>query len=169
MARAINQKKQDTQDFEGLLARHRDILFKVANTYCWCTEERADLMQDIATQLWRAWPGFDSKRRFSTWMYRIALNVSISYVRKSSVRKRHLVAMDDRQHDVAAPEHDDGAEAKQKLLASFIQRQSPLDGALLLLYLEAVPQAEIATILGLTGSNVSTKISRLKQRIRNEL
>lgn len=172
MDNETNWDGQESQNFEHLLESHRGILFKVANTYCWHVDDRADLIQDMAAQLWRAWPSFDNRRSFSTWMYRIALNIGISYVRANSIRQRHQVSLTDEHHDVPAPESDEIAyevELKRNLLQAFIERQPLLDRALLLLYLDARPQKEMAEILGLNESNVSTKISRLKQRLRNEI
>jgi len=63
------------------LDRHRGILFKVADAYCRDAASREDLVQDIVLQLWRAYPRFDDRARFSTWMYRIAVNVAISFYR----------------------------------------------------------------------------------------
>ena len=100
----------------------------------------------------------------------IALNVAISFVRSDSHRQRHAVPLDDALHDVADgnaadPETDEQVRA----LHGFIARLDPLNRALLLLYLEERSQREIADILGITETNVSTKISRLKQRIRDDL
>lgn len=155
--------------FGALLERHRGILFKVANSWTRLPEDRADLVQDIAMQLWRAWPQYDPARSFSTWMYRIALNVAISFGRGDGRRRQHLVPLDD-EHDIAdhnATDHE--AEQQVELLQRFIRVQKPLDRALLILYLDERPQREIADILGISEANVSTKIGRLKQRIRNEL
>ncbi|QIL21178.1 sigma-70 family RNA polymerase sigma factor [Thermomonas sp. HDW16] len=157
--------------FSDLLQRHRGIVFKVANTYARRAEDRDDLVQEISAQLWHAWPNYDPARSFSTWMYRVALNVAISHVREQSVRGRHdAVPLDEDIHDVAdAAASDHERDQHVRLLQGFIQRQAPLDRALLLLYLDDRPQREIAEILGITESNVSTKIGRLKQRIRDEL
>ena len=157
--------------FADVLQRHAGIVFKVANTYARLPEDRADLAQEIAAQLWHAWPKYDPTRRVSTWMYRVALNVAISHVRVQAVRQRHeVVPLDEDLHDLAdAAAPDPESEQHLRLLQAFIARQSPLDRALLLLYLEDRPQREIAEILGITESNVSTKIGRLKQRIRDEL
>lgn len=159
------------QAFAALLQRHAGIVFKVASTYARLPDDRADLAQEIAAQLWRAWPKYDPTRSASTWMYRVALNVAISHVREQSLRQRHdAVPLDDDLHDMAdtsATDHEN--ENHLRLLQAFIARQPPLDRALLLLYLEERPQREIAEILGITESNVSTKIGRLKQRIRDEL
>ncbi len=71
------------QRFRELLERHRRIVFKVAATYCRDPHDRADLAQEIAVQLWRAFPKYDGARAFSTWMYRVALNVAISHLREA--------------------------------------------------------------------------------------
>ena len=162
----------DARDaFDALLQRHSGIVFKVANSYARDIDDRAELAQEIAAQLWHAWSKYDPARSVSTWMYRVALNVAISHVRKQSMRNRHdAVPLDDALHDVAdtgAIDHE--SDQHLRLLQTFIARQPPLDRALLLLYLEERPQREIADILGITESNVSTKIGRLKQRIRDEL
>ena len=157
--------------FSALLQQHAGIVFKVANTYARLPEDRADLAQEIAAQLWHAWPKYDSARSFSTWMYRVALNVAISHVRVQTMRNRHdAVPLDDALHDVAdtgAIDHE--SDQHLRLLQGFIARQPPLDRALLLLYLEDRPQREIAEILGISEANVSTKVGRLKQRLRDEL
>ncbi len=157
--------------FSDLLQRHAGIVFKVANTYARGRDDRDDLAQEIATQLWRAWPKYDPSRNLTTWMYRIALNVAISHVRSNSLRQRHdAVPLDDDLHDIADPvAANPEADQHLRLLQQFIAKQAPLDRALLLLYLEDRKQGEIADILGISESNVSTKIGRLKQRIRDEL
>ena len=157
--------------FSALLQRHRGIVFKVANTYARLAEDRDDLAQEIAVQLWHAYPNYDPARSFSTWMYRVALNVAISHVREQSVRGRHdAVPLDEDLHDAVDASAIDHEQAQHiRLLQGFIRRQAPLDRALLLLYLDDRPQREIAEILGIGESNVSTKIGRLKQRIRDEL
>jgi RNA polymerase sigma factor (sigma-70 family) len=161
---------QKEKEFEVLLQTHRAIVFKIVNTYCWQPEDRADLAQEIAAQLWRAWPRYDPSRTFTTWMYRIALNVAISFVRREVQRRKVSVPLDEDLHDTAVVSlADPGSDERLGGLQRFIERQAPLDRALLLLYLEDKSQREIAEILGLTQTNVSTKIGRLKQKIRNEI
>jgi RNA polymerase sigma-70 factor (ECF subfamily) len=157
--------------FSALLLRHRGIVFKVANSYARQAEDRDDLAQEIAAQLWHAYPKYDAARSFSTWMYRVALNVAISHLRERSARQQHdAVPLDDGMLEVAdSGGSDHERDQHVRLLQRFIRRQAPLDRALLLLYLDDRPQREIAEILGISESNVSTKIGRLKQRIRDEL
>lgn len=154
--------------FAALLDTHRGIVFKVANAYCRHPDDRQDLVQEIAAQLWRAFGDYDPARPFTTWMYRIALNVAISHVR-SDARRAPLVSIDDHDgHPALAVEDDDGGDERVRMLYAVIDRQPPLDRALLLLWLEERSQREIAEVLGITESNVSTKLNRLKQRIREQ-
>jgi len=164
--------------FGDLLERHRGILLKVAGSYANDPEDRADLVQDIAAQLWRAWPSYAPDRPVTTWMYRIALNVAISHLRGRSLRDRHHVPYDEAAHDRGldagsafgeAGDGDHEVAQQLRMLHRVIAALPPLDRALMLLYLDERSQREIADVLGMSESNVSTRISRLKQRIRDEL
>jgi RNA polymerase sigma-70 factor (ECF subfamily) len=154
--------------FEELLERHRGIVLKVAGTYCRNPADRDDLAQEIAAQLWRSFARFDPERTFSTWMYRIALNVAISFARRRYVRELHHVPLDEKLHDMADDRSDAAGAERVNLLYAFIDRLDPLNRALLLLYLDERSYREIADVLGITETNVATKIGRLKQRLREE-
>ena len=155
-----------TSEFADLVERHRKIVFKVAHTYCWRDADRADLVQDILAELWRAFPRYDRSRPFATWVYRIALNVAISWLRRDGPHQRHTVPLD--QHDAPDP-RDPDADDQVRELYGVIDRLGPLDRALLLLHLDDHGHREIAGILGISESNVATKLSRLKLRIRREI
>lgn len=158
------------QRFQALLQRHRGIVMKVSGTYAWHPDDRDDLAQEIAAQLWRSFPGYDAARPFGTWMYRIALNVAISHVRRQARGPQQAESWDDARHDTADPHaHDHEAQQQVDLLYRFIHQQPALDRALLLLYLEDHSYRDIADVLGISETNAATKIGRLKQRIRNEL
>jgi RNA polymerase sigma-70 factor (ECF subfamily) len=143
--------------FAALIEQHRGVAFKVVNTYSFNPDDRAELAQEIAAQLWRAFPSFDAARSFSTWIYRIALNVAISQVRSRTHKERHSVALDESLHDVAdanASNHE--ADQQVRALQDFITQLDPLNRALLLLYLEDQSYRQIADILGISESNVAT-------------
>jgi RNA polymerase sigma-70 factor (ECF subfamily) len=166
-APATSAHSAPQERFQELLERHRRIILKVASTYCRDAEERRDLAQEISVQLWRSFPRYDAARSFSTWMYRIALNVAISYARSAGHRTRHAVPLDESADGpadarAAAPESDPRVETLRRV----IDRLDPLNRALALLYLEEHSYREIAEVLGITETNVATKINRLKQRIR---
>lgn len=164
------QAADRSRQFGELLERHRGIVLKVAASYARDAHDRADLAQEIAAQLWRAFARFDGARPFTTWMYRIALNVAISALRERGRRERHAVALDVDLHEAIG---DDGRQTEDgervRALHRCIRRLDPLNRALLLLYLEERSQAEIADVLGLTQTNVATRIGRLKQRLRDEM
>jgi RNA polymerase sigma factor (sigma-70 family) len=155
--------------FEALIARHRGIVFKVANVYGRDAEDRRDLAQEIYAQLWRAFPSYDEARSFSTWMYRVALNVAISYRRSAEYRERHVALVDDATlaavRDPAASEPDD----RLRELYRAIDQLDDLNRALVLLYLEGRDYREIAEVLGITETNVATKLNRLKERMRQDV
>lgn len=155
--------------FRELLERHRGIVFKVANSYARSAQDREDLAQEIAVQLWRAFPKYDGARAFSTWMYRVALNVAISHLRERSRYESHHEALDIAVHDAAASDAAPDADARIRELHRCMARLDPLDRALLVLYLDERSQRDIAEILGISETNVATKIGRLKERLRNDM
>ncbi|MBN8798818.1 MAG: sigma-70 family RNA polymerase sigma factor, partial [Stenotrophomonas nitritireducens] len=117
--------------FTELLQRHRGILVKVAGSYARQREDREDLAQEIAAQLWRAWPGYDPARPFSTWMYRIALNVAISQLRGRARTPTLQAAADDPLDTLPDPAAHDPDRAQQvERLYRFIHALPPLDRAL---------------------------------------
>lgn len=162
--------RNDTAEFLARLERHQPILRKVAGSYGGNRQDRHDLIQEITLQLWKAWPGYDPARPFSTWMYRIALNVGISHLRGSRQPHRQAMSLDELGID---PAHDAGTEPdldeRVGLLHRFIADLDPLNRALLLLYMDERSHREIAEILGISESNVGTRIARLKQKARQEL
>jgi RNA polymerase sigma factor (sigma-70 family) len=155
--------------FAALLEEHRRILHKVARAYGRGEEDRRDLVQEMAAQLWRAFPRFDDRLRFSTWMYRVCLNVAISYVRRESVRARHLHPGDPALLEEHAERVGFSGDRDLRLLEAFLAGLDELDRALMLLYLDGCPHRAIGDVLGISETNVGTRIGRLKERLRREL
>ena len=162
--------RHQQQRFESLLHEHRRIVFKVAGLYSRSAADRDDLVQEISAQLWRSFGSYDEGRaKFSTWLYRIALNVAISQARRwpeadrfEPLEAHHLETVGGGE---PIPEQDERLTA----LYAFIGQLDPLNRALILLYLEDRSYTEMAEILGLSETNVATKIGRLKQKLRDEL
>ena len=162
--------EESTRDaFVARLAAFPGIVHKVARAYCWAADDRDDLVQDILAQAWRAYPSDDPARPFGTWLYRVALNVAISWVRTHVPRQRVTVPLDPDLHDAGAPPFDPVAAERVRALTAAIRQLEPLDRALVLLYLDDHSQRDIAAVLGLSETNVATKIHRLKQRLRRRL
>jgi RNA polymerase sigma-70 factor (ECF subfamily) len=166
---APNSQGDLEQAFLALVEEHAGILRKVAASYSRTPADRHDLMQEISLQMWKAYPRYRPDRSFSTWMYRIALNVAISHLRRASRPLRQTVPLDEECNLPAAPASESEPDARVGLLQRVIEELDPLNRALLLLYLEDREYREIAAILGLTETNVATKLSRLKQHVRTEI
>jgi len=154
--------------FVERLDRHRGILLKVATAYCRGAADREDLVQDMIVQLWRAYGRFDGRYSFSTWMYRIAVNVAISFYRSTTRWPRVAPAGSAVLEELAAPE-EPAEHGRLATLRGLIEELDPLNRALMILYLDDYPYAEIAAILGITETNVATKIGRIKERLRRNV
>jgi RNA polymerase sigma-70 factor (ECF subfamily) len=164
------------REFEARLDEHLGIVLKLAGAYCPPGVERDDLVQEICLQLWRSYRSYDPSRRFSTWMYRVALNTAISFARRTRSREGRKVplekapgeAMDRARSSGASPDgrHED---TRVEELHRFIRGLDEMNRSLVVLYLEDRSYAEIGEILGISATNVGTKLSRLKQRMRSEL
>jgi RNA polymerase sigma factor (sigma-70 family) len=152
--------------FQVLIEEHKKILYKVCNSYCRNRDDREDLAQEITIQLWRSFASFDERCRFSTWMYRIALNVAISFYRRENTRTRFRIS--DQEQLLNAIDPATGPSEEMQILYQFIAGLDPLNKALVLLYLDGNSYLEIAGALGISQTNVATKISRLKQTMRQE-
>lgn len=153
--------------FQHLMEAHKGILFKVARAYCPDETDRQDLIQEIMLQVWLALPRYDAQFKLSTWLYRIALNVAISFYRKSRVLASKRAPLTGQALLMAETGRSDEDEQLAQL-ERFIAELNELDKALMLLYLDEKPQAEIAQILGLSVSNVATKVSRIKARLKQK-
>jgi RNA polymerase sigma-70 factor (ECF subfamily) len=150
--------------FVEYLARYKKLIVKVARAYCKDAEDRKDLIQDIILQLWKAYPTYDETYAISTWTYRIALNVSISFLRKATTRKKthrgyqqqiDLLHVDD-------PVMDESGDQ----LYHFIDQLKPIDKALIILYLEGCKNKEISQVMGMSVTHVSTKKQRIKEALK---
>jgi RNA polymerase sigma factor (sigma-70 family) len=160
----MNQRGQ----FEQLLQSHRGIVYKVAGLYSRTASDRDDLAQEICLQLWKAFPKYDGQRKFSTWMYRVALNVAISHLRRMSPSDAQSAEpLDDLHLKSLADPFSGQRQGEMEVLMSFIARLESLPRALILLYLDDHSYADMAAILGITETNVATKINRIKNTLRS--
>ena len=161
---------EEKETFLRLLEQHGGIIRRVAAGYSSSLADRHDLEQEITLQLWKAYPRYLPDRPFSTWMYRIALNVAISFLRRHTRPGRQTISLEGSEIEIVdenarPPETDERIPLLQKVITSF----PPLERALLLLYLDEHSYREISAILGITETNVATKLNRLKQRVREEM
>jgi RNA polymerase sigma factor (sigma-70 family) len=154
------------EDFLQLIQDNQRIIFKICNSYCRNRTDREDLAQEIIYELWKSGRSFDPDHKFSTWMYRVALNVAISFYRKEKKSAPKISLTD---HLIDLEDKEEGpAEENIRLLQQFIGELKDLDKALMILYLEEKSYREIAEILGITETNVATKLSRIRTGLRQK-
>ena len=158
--------------FVNLLNEHQPRLRRVARLYCPDADDRQDLYQEIVLQLWRAWPRYEARPevQVGTWLYRVALNVAISDLR----RRTRCPAADrlpgpDGLPEVAAPPPEGPDPDDLAQLYQAIARLSDVEKAFVLLYLEEKTYAEMADILGITPNNVRVKMHRVQDKLRQLL
>lgn len=153
-------KRED--EFLSVLERHKGILYKVARSYCKDAEDRKDLVQQITYHIWKSFDRYNARFQYSTWIYRIALNVAISFYRKEKSATRNKVPYDENLNLFSTLTDNRETDERLRLLEQFIQELKAIDKAIMLLYLEQKPHKEIAQIIGITESNVGTKVNRIK-------
>jgi RNA polymerase sigma factor (sigma-70 family) len=158
---------RDPEQFLALIENNRGIIVRICSSYCNRKEDREDLAQEIIFQLWKSVPRYDPAQKFSTWMYRVALNVAISHYRRGRKKGPHL-PLESVPLELEEPENG-GPDEKSKLLDRYIHELPELDRALKLLYLEDRPYLEIAEIIGISETNVGTRINRLKAKLKNKI
>lgn len=158
----------DREIFLNLIQDNRRIIFKICHSYCNHKTDREDLAQEIIYQLWKSYHSYNNEFKFSTWMYRVALNVAISFYRKEkrsantfSLSEELLEIKDDAEHSIELEENI-------SLLQQFIHGFKELDRALIILYLEDKSYKEIAEVLGISTTNAATKISRVKEKLKQK-
>jgi RNA polymerase sigma-70 factor (ECF subfamily) len=153
------EKQKMEAEFLNMLREYNRIIYKVASFYADENSTLDDLYQDVVLNLWTAFPNFRNESQLSTWIYRIALNTCVSFYRKN---RRRPVCIEMTSEIKAYTEENEAAAE----LYACINRLGKLERALILLYLEDRPYKEIAEIMGITATNVSTKINRIKEKLK---
>lgn len=154
--------------FVSLLEEHQNIAHKVCRIYTDNYDAHQDLFQEITIQLWKAYPKFRGDSKFSTWMYRVALNTAITIYRKSKKRV-NTQQLDLVQFKIKADEYDETEEEQLRLMYKAIKQLSDIDKALVFLYLEDKNYKEIAETLGISEVNARVKMNRVKKRLKTIL
>ena len=145
---------------------HKGILYKVSRLYQDREEDRQDLLQEIMAQLWISYDSFRGESQFSSWMYRVALNTAIVFLRKENRRQGHLSHA---PYPDLADEVRPVREQEQQLAIfhSALQQLNKVEKALIFLFMEGHSGKDIALILGLSHSNVRVRLTRVKERLQN--
>ena len=156
----------EKEQFISVIKQYEKLIYKICHSYCNDAENRKDLEQEIIVQLWISFKKFDGRVKLSTWIYKIALNTAISFYRsdrKTSVRKVPIT-----ESIISISEYESDSELEENIatLYLFIETLNELEKALMLLYLDDNKYKEIADILGISETNVATKINRIKKSLK---
>jgi len=155
-------------EFSKLIRKHQGLLYKVASIYTNTRQDQEDLFQEIVYQLWKYFDTFRNESKITTWMYRVGMNTAITYLKKS--KKKNLNAIPISDAILAASEIlDEVYEERLKQLYHHIQYLNSLEKGLMLLLLEGKSYKEMAEITGLSDSNIGTRISRIKKKLKDNM
>jgi len=154
--------------FISVIKDNQNLIFKICYSYCSNPENRKDLQQEILLQLWNSFSKFDGRVKLSTWIYRIALNTAISFYRNDCKHKDKKVTIDASIISLSNFEYVPEQDESIVMLYQFINKLNEMDKALILLYLDDNKYKDIAEILGISETNVATKINRIKKILKEQ-
>ena len=153
--------------FTSAIKDNESFIYKIASVYTNTIEDRNDLVQEIIYQLWKSFDSFNQQAALSTWMYRVALNVSL-YQLKLSKKRISTIPIDEQV--LNSRETDNSADDEAwKLFKQQIDNLNLLDKAIVMLYFDNKSYDEIAEIIGISKSNVGTKLLRIKEKLKSQI
>lgn len=158
---------KNEREFIKMIKANEGIIFKISKVYSNQLEDQKDLYQEIVFQLWRSFDSFKGESKMSTWIYRIALNISITYLKKS--KKNRSRAFTDFEIQNLTIEQNTEKEDRMDILYAHIRRLNDIDKGIILLYLEGKNHEDIAMITGFSKTNIGTKLGRIKQKLRTSI
>ena len=154
--------------FIAAIKENEGFIFKIASVYTNNGDDKNDLVQEIIYQLWKSFDSFNQKSKLSTWLYRVAMNVAIYQLKAS---KKRVLTVPMQEHAIIYYDQDDSTnpEEQWQLFRKQIDGLNLLDKGIVMLYLEDKSYEEIGEIIGLSPSNVGTKLSRIKEKLRKQI
>lgn len=155
------------EDFLDIFEKNIGIIIKISRGYTTIAQDREDLINDIALELWKSFKNFNGNSKISTWIYRVALNTAMNYKRKKK-NDSLFFSLNDFKNDDAFPwliEQENSSDIE--VLYQCINELNEINKAIILLYLDGNSHDEISDITGISKTNVSTRISRIKEQIKN--
>ncbi len=158
------QNQARPEEFARLIQENQGILYRICRIYCRQREDREDLFQEMIIQAWKSYKGFRAESKFTTWLYRIALNTAISGWR----RKKRTIAIVDQPilTEIPAIAYADEKDEQMKLLFQAIDQLTDLEKAIITLYLEDRSYEEMEDVFGITQNNLRVKMNRIKDKLR---
>ena len=148
-------------DFSRIVREHKSTIYTVCYMFSKDKQEVDDLFQEVLVKLWQGYDSFQGKSDLRTWIYRVSLNTCISIDRKKKRRKTHPLL-----EGIDLFDKNDADNRQTDMLHERIGRLQPFDRAIVLLWLENMSYDEIAQIVGISVKNVSVKLYRIKEQLK---
>lgn len=153
------------REFLQIITENQGIIHKVCSIYCDMEEDRRDLFQEILVQLWKSYPSFRNESKFSTWMYRVALNTAITSFKKDK-RQPDKSGLSYENLQLADEMYDTRTEEQIRILSKAVSQLTGIEKSIILLFLEDKKYEEIAEITGITQNYVRVKMNRIKKKLK---
>lgn len=153
------------KEFLQIIKKNQGIIHKVCNIYCDDQDDREDLFQEIVAQLWKSFPSFREESKFTTWMYRVALNTAITTFKKTK-RRPDQNRLTYENFQVKDENYDTETEDEIKNLHRAVAQLTGVEKSIVLLFLENKKYEEIAEITGITQNYVRVKMNRIKKKLK---
>ena len=153
------------KEFVQIITENQGKIHKVCSVYCDMEEDRRDLFQEILAQLWKSYPSFRNESKFSTWMYRVALNTAITSFKKDK-RQPDKSGISYENLQLAEEIYDSREEEQIRMLNKAVSQLSGIEKSIILLFLEDKKYEEIAEITGITQNYVRVKMNRIKKKLK---
>lgn len=142
------------------IEEHKGIILKVVNLYADDLEDRKDLYQEIILQSWHAYPRFEGSSKFSTWLYRISLNVALTFLNK---RKKVEKSKEGATSEIFSEPQE--LSERADFLYRAIKQLAEIDRSIIMLHLDGFSNTEISEIMGISKGNTHVKLHRIKQQL----
>ena len=152
------------KEFSNIVKEHRSTIYTVCYMFSNNQDEVADLFQEVLINLWKSLPSFEGRSQMRSWIYRVALNVCVSLDRKRKKLLTVPLTMDINPYEETETNHNS---KQMDILRRRIARLPQFDRAIVLLWLENMSYEEIGAIVGITPKNVSVKLYRIKEQLKN--
>lgn len=158
-------KGETEKQFEYYIKEHELLLHKICGIYAFAGADRQDLFQEMVIQLWKAFPNFRGESKFSTWLYRVAINTAITGLRK---KKDFITLYEPANLPIQLSDENRSTEEEERTqqLYAAIEQLNPIEKSIVLLYMEEKSYEEMEDILGISQGNLRVKMSRVKEKLR---
>ncbi len=156
------ETKELEKEFLNMIEEQKRTIYKVCYMYAKDQDDLDDLFQETVLNLWKCFPRYRGDSNFNTWVYRIAMNTCITFLRYSGTRPNTIPIT----ADMAQIAADEGTAAQLQELYKLINQLGKLERALILLWLEERSYQEIADILGISKANVAVKLNRIREKLK---